>query len=149
MVKRGRSFIKQYGCIFTCLATRAAHIEMLHGLDKSSFINGLQIFIARRGNPIRIRSDNGTHFKGADRELKLAIPQWHLRQIHDHLKIKNVDWVFNPPGASHMDGSWERQIRTIRKVFNAVLQQQTLTDDGLHTRMCITESSRPQEAEEE
>ena len=39
LVKRARSELKRYGCIFTYLATRAVHIEICHTLDTDSFIN--------------------------------------------------------------------------------------------------------------
>ena len=51
LVKRGRSVAKRYGCIFTCLAIRAIHIEIIHSLDMHSFINALHRFMARRGYP--------------------------------------------------------------------------------------------------
>ena len=37
-------------------------------------------------------------------------------------------------------GVWERQIRTIRKVLNAVLREQTLTDESLRTLLCEVEA---------
>jgi hypothetical protein len=56
MVKRGRSQVKRYGCIFTCLAMRAAHIEVAHSLDAESFLCAFSRFTARRGVPIRRKS---------------------------------------------------------------------------------------------
>ena len=43
-------------------------------------------------------------------------------------------------------GVWERCIRTVRKVMNALLKEQVLDDEGLSTLMCEVESivnSRP------
>ena len=54
-VQRGRSMEKRYGCIFTCLTTRAIHIEPLNSMDADSFVNALVRFISRRGAPKRIR----------------------------------------------------------------------------------------------
>ena len=65
-VKRGRTLVKRYGCIFTCLAMRAIHIEVAFSLDTASFVNALQRYISRRGQPRSITSDNGTNFVGAD-----------------------------------------------------------------------------------
>nr|XP_039256286.1 uncharacterized protein LOC120333006 [Styela clava] len=64
LVKRGRSEEKIYGCMFSCMATRAVHIEMANSLDTLSFINVFQRFINRRGRPRKMYSDNGTNFTG-------------------------------------------------------------------------------------
>ena len=58
LVKRARSLEKRYGCIFTCLTIRAIHIEILHSLDVNSFLNAFYRFVARRGKPKVVRSDN-------------------------------------------------------------------------------------------
>lgn len=46
---------------------------------------------------------------------------------------KQVWWIFNPHGASHHGGTWERQIPTVGKVLNSLLRQQQLDDEGLQT----------------
>ena len=73
----GRSRVKRYGCLFTCLVVRAIHIEIAHSLEASSFINALRRCIARRRKPEEIRSDRGTNFQGAERELKECINNWN------------------------------------------------------------------------
>ena len=145
-VKRGRCMEKRYGVLFTCLAVRAVHIEVAHSLDTSSFINALRRFIARRGSPRVIRSDNGTNLTSGEKELREAIGGWNKSKIGEFLLQKEVRWVFNPPAASHMGGIWERMIRSVRKVFNALLKNQSPNDEGLSTLMCEVEAilnSRP------
>ena len=61
---------------------------------------------------------------------------------------QGVNWIFQPPSASHFGGIWEREIRTVRKVLNALLNEQIvkLTDERLSTLMCEIEAilnSRP------
>ena len=46
-VKQGRSHVKRYGCLFTCLTMRALHIEILHSLSADSTINAIRRFIHR------------------------------------------------------------------------------------------------------
>ena len=140
MIKRARSELKRYGCLFTCLATRAIHLEVSNTLNTDSFINALQRFIARRGEPAEIRSDNGTNFVGGLQELRKAVSEWNQQRIADHLLQHNVRWIFNPPGASHMGGVWERQIRTIRSVLNGVTSLQLLDEEGLTTLFCTVEA---------
>jgi hypothetical protein len=147
MVKRGRSQEKKYGCLFTCLTTRAIHIEKLDSLEASSFINALVRFVSRRGSPEKIRSDHGTNFVGGLREIRESVQQWReSKNVQNHLLKKEIEWEFNPPSASHMGGIWERQIRTLRKVMESLLKGQVLDDERLTTLFCEIESivnSRP------
>jgi len=146
LIRRGRSEVKRYGCVFTCLVMRAVHIEVVYSLDTDSFLNAVMRFISRRGKPMEFRSDNATNFKAGDRELKEAVRSWNQAQISNHLTQNNIEWKYNPPGASHMGGVWERQIRSVRKVLNSLLKEQCLDDEALCTVMCQAEhivNSRP------
>ena len=140
LVKRGRCMVKRYGVIFTCLTIRAIHIEIVFSMDTDSFINALRRFISRRGRPEQIRCDNGPNFRSGERELRTAIQQWNQNQVHKFLLQKDIKWIFNPPTASHMGGVWERAIRSVRRVLNAILRNQTVDDEGLHTLLCEVEA---------
>ena len=145
LVKHGRSQLKKYGCLFTCLNTRAVHIEILASLDTDSLINGLRRFICRRGVPEKIRSNNGTNFVGADRELKRAIEDWNQKKIETFLKQHGIQWVVNTPTASHHGGVWQPMVRSVRKAL-MITKEQVLTDESLATLMCEAEAivnSRP------
>ena len=139
-VKQACSELKRYGCLFTCLTTRAVHLEVSCTLDTDSFINALHRLIARRGKPSDIRTDNGSNFVGGLRELWQAVGEWNQQQISNHLLQSNIKWVFNPPGASHTGGVWERQIKTVRSMLNGVLTLQTLDNEGLATLFCSVEA---------
>ena len=139
-VKRGRSLIKRYGVIFTCMASRAVHLEMAYSLDTSSCIDAIRRFISRRGQVAHIKSDNGTNFVGAERELREALSQLNQEKIQKSLLHSGVKWSFNTPAASHHGGVWERLIRMVRKVLNSILHQQHLDDEGLQTLLCEVEA---------
>jgi len=139
-VRRGRSMVKRYGVLFTCLSIRAIHIEIAHSLDTDSFIDAFRRFIARRGQPSLMRSDNGGNFVKGDKELREAIDEWNHGKIHDFLLAKDIKWIFNPPAGSHHGGVWERCIRTTRKVMKALLKEQPLDDEGLLTLMAEVEA---------
>ena len=134
-VRQGRSNVKRYGCLFTCLAVRAVHIEVVHSLDTDGFINALRRFVSLRGCPTTIISDNGTNFRAGEKELRESLSEWNQTTIYDFLRQKKIIWKFNPPGASHMGGAWERIIRSIRKILKALLGQQLVTDEMLQTLM--------------
>ena len=104
--------------------------------DTDSFILALRRFIARRGQVKEIRLDNGTNFKGAEKELRVMISSWNQAKIHDTLLQKGIKWVFNPPAASHHGGVWERLIRSTRKILGALTKEQVLDDECLQTLLC-------------
>ena len=146
-----RSTSKRWGAIFTCMATRACHLELVQDLTTSSFIQAFIRFINRRGSCTRhIYSDNGTNFQGAQDELKklskkldleegeLEIPfgmmDPELSYALEHLDTErissmmarrriDVSWKFNTPRSSHQGGSWERLIRTLRSVMCSIVQK--------------------------
>ena len=148
VTKEGSKERKRYGALFTCLVSRAVHIEVANSLETDSFLNALSRFITRRGPVREIRSDNGTNFVGATRELREAMDEMDHNEITEKLRQQQIDWKFNPPAASHMGGVWERQIRTTRRILNTLLREHgsRLDDESLHTLMCEVESiinSRP------
>ncbi|XP_033108467.1 uncharacterized protein LOC117110023 [Anneissia japonica] len=145
-VRQGRSIVKRYGCIFTCLVTRAIHLEVADNLSTDSFINAYRRFVARRGEPSKLFSDNGTNFVGGEKELRNALAEMNQNIVEEFLHTKGVEWHFNPPSASHFGGVWERLIRSVRKTLYSVLRQQTVNHDVLQTVLAEVESilnSRP------
>ena len=148
IVKQGRKELKHYGVIFTCLASRAVHIETAKSLDTDSFIHSLRRFLARRGPVTQIRSDNGTNFIGAQRELRAALDEMKDDVVKRMLMKQNIQWIFNPPAGSHFGGIWERQIRTVRKVLSQLSREfgDQLDEESFRTLMCEVEAivnSRP------
>lgn len=66
------ALIVEYGCLFTCLTTRAVNLEVTPSLGADDFIIVLQ-FIGRKGPHMEIWFDRGTNFVQANRDLKEAI----------------------------------------------------------------------------
>ncbi|GFY63835.1 putative RNA-directed DNA polymerase from transposon X-element [Trichonephila inaurata madagascariensis] len=62
---------KAWIVLFTCAVYRAVHLELIQSLSTDGFSLGLRRFIARRGRPMKIYSDNGTNFIGADNKASL------------------------------------------------------------------------------
>ena len=139
-VRRGRTTAKRYGVLFTCLAIRAVHIEVVYSLDTESFINALWHFIVRRWCPEQISLDNWGNFVKGEKELHEALQVWNQAQSQECLLQHDVKGIFNPPAASHFGGVWERCVRTVRKVMKALHRQQVLNGESLNTLMCEVES---------
>jgi len=70
MSGRGRRQEKRWICLFTCLSTRAIHLEVAHGMSMDEFLLCFSRFCSMRGQPSVVYSDNGTNFSAAETELK-------------------------------------------------------------------------------
>ena len=122
------------------MASRAIHIETANSLETDAFINAQRRFQAERGSVRQLRSDCGTNFIGAHRELKEALKEMNENKIRARLLEDNCEWIsfkFNLPSASHMGGSWERQIRTVRNILASMIEEsgRQLDDENFRTLM--------------
>ena len=71
-------------------------------------------------------------------ELQEALNEMDENKVRSTLIEENCEWFsfkMNPPSASHMGGSWERQIRTVRSVLAALLAEsgRQLDDESFRT----------------
>ncbi|XP_014674056.1 PREDICTED: uncharacterized protein LOC106814273 [Priapulus caudatus] len=126
MIKESRKELKKWGVLFTCMASRAVHIEIVNSLSTYAFIQAFRRFTALRGQVRQLRCDRGTNIVGADSEFKKAWSEMDHEKVKDTLLKEGCDYVkfvFNVPSASHMGGVWERQIRSIRSVLEALMFQ--------------------------
>ncbi|XP_047675241.1 uncharacterized protein LOC125145656 [Tachysurus fulvidraco] len=115
----GQSNSKRWAVIFTCMSTQAIHIEIAESLDASSFINALRRFFAIRGPVKQLRSDCGTNFIGACKELQAGSKHAN-KPVENYLSEQGCTWLFNPPHSSHMGGSWERMIGVSRRILDGM-----------------------------
>ena len=112
---------KRWAILFTCLVSRAIHIEVTEKLSSSSFINACRRFIALRGNVKLVRSHRGTNFIGAIQDLGISAEFSENGPVDKTLSRYGTIWKFNPPHASHFDGSWERMIGISRRILDCMI----------------------------
>ena len=146
IVTIGRRHEKRWGALFTCLTTRAVHIEIAHSLIADSAIMALQRFSARRGRPLKIYCDNGTNFHRAEKDLKEAVAAVDNEKISVFALNKDIDWQYNPPDAPHMGGAWERLVRSVKTALRIVLKDHAPREEVLMTVLAEVEhavNSRP------
>lgn len=139
-VKILRSRAKRWGCIFTCLTTRAVHLEVAPSLETDDFLNVFERFVNRRGCPKIVRSDCGTNFKGADRVLGEEWMNIDRDKVIDYATKKKFEWKFNPPEAPHMGGVWERMIRSVKTTLQIIFSEQSINDFTLMTAFTQVEA---------
>ena len=142
-VKWGHGTAKRWGCLFTCLTTRAMYLDATPSLETDDFIMILRQFISRRGPPKEIWSDRGTNFVGANRELRESIARWNEEKIDRQLQQKGIKWVFQPPAAPHASRVWERLVQIMKKYLKSAVADRLLSDIELRTLLAEVESILP------
>lgn len=120
---RNRARIKVYVCVFVCMI-KAVHFEVVSDLSSEGFLVALRRFVARRGLPEHIHSDNGTNFVGANNQLKeiyaLFNSDQHKKLINKFSYEHRIMWHFIPPVASHFGGLWESTVKLFKYHFNGL-----------------------------
>ena len=134
---RKPSYIKAYLCLFVCLSTKAIHIEVVSDLTTASFLAALKRFVARRGCPTTIHSDNGSNFIGARNQLRELYNFLQSEDtdstIHQHLLKHRITWDNIPERAPHFGGLWESAVKTMKYHLKRVVDSQILTYEELAT----------------
>ena len=131
--RRSTSQKKVWVVIFTCLYSRAVHLEVIRSMDTPTFVLAFQRFEATRGRCDHLISDHGSNFLGASslREQK------QLEQdLKGALEVDGRTWQFIPPKAPHFAGAWERKIGSVKRVLSGALAQlnnRRLTYDEFET----------------
>ena len=77
IIKTTEGQMKVWVCLFTCMVTRAIHLELLQDMSSEEFLLGFRRFVSQRGSPVEIISDNALQFKTArtvGRPLNLLCP---------------------------------------------------------------------------
>ena len=121
---------KGWVCLFTCAVYRAVHLELVTSLSTAAFLESLRRFIARRGRPTTIYSDNGTNFVGACNLLKSV--NWN--KIGSYCSAEKIEWRFNPPSATLSGGV---DGRSASSEFSKIFCDVVLAGRRYATRRCI------------
>nr|XP_042910858.1 uncharacterized protein LOC107452376 [Parasteatoda tepidariorum] len=87
---------KSWLVLFTCAVFRAVHLELVSSLSTKDFLLCLRRFIARRGRPSVVYSDNGTNFVGAENLFRSI--DWSV--VESETTVKRIVWKFIPPSAA-------------------------------------------------
>ncbi|XP_055605754.1 uncharacterized protein LOC129753928 [Uranotaenia lowii] len=131
----GRRKEKRWVAVFTCLAVRAVHMEIIYSLSTQSCLMAIRRFISKRGTPEEIFSDNGTNFLGSWNQMLKVIDY----ECAEKVTSPKTKWHFIPPGTPHMGGSWERMVRSVKEALKAFSDGRKLTDEILITALSEAE----------
>ncbi|XP_043471849.1 uncharacterized protein LOC122504708 [Leptopilina heterotoma] len=141
IVKIGRRREKRWVARFTCLTTRAIHLEIVHSASTDSAIMAIRRMIARRGQPAVLYSDNGRNFVGANNKLRTIQKDLNFDKQSEFVTGLGIKWHFIPPDAPHMGGAWERLVRSVKTALYVTLKEQVPKEKVFITFLAEAEHS--------
>lgn len=142
---RGAKLIKCYLCLFICLRFKCVHLEPVSDLTRESFIMTLRRFIARRGKPLEMHSDNGRNFVATAKELSSFLNS-NTEPLSEFASGEGIKFTFIPAYAPHFGGIWEAGIKSAKYHIKRVMGNAHLTFEEIGTLFAQIEAilnSRP------
>ena len=136
-----KASFKRYGAVFVCLTTHAVYLDLAGDLGTVNFLLALIRFMARRGKPKTIWTNNGTILIGAERRLSVLLKDLNQIKIDSSLIAK-----FNPPSSPLMGRSWESIVKITKRSLKSVLKDCPVYKESLRKFLFDVEftlSSRP------
>ena len=147
LVNNEQRLIKNWICLFTCLKIRAVHLELVETLSANSFLLCMRRFIARRGTPAMIISDNGSQIKlGSNVIQKIWAESQGNDDVQSFVADKGISWKFVTEHAPWQGGFYERLVRTVKSALKKSLGKSKIGTEQMTTLIAEIESvvnSRP------
>ena len=131
-------FSKCYVALFTCASTRAVHLKLCPDLTGKEFQTALKEFIARRGPPRIMVSNNGKTFVATGKWLKTLKQN---EQLINFLASQSIKWKFNSSRAPWWGGIFKRHIGIMKKFLSKVVRKGLLTYSELEELVLGVECS--------
>eukprot|EP00117_Sycon_ciliatum_P039449 scpid9122/ scgid5519/ len=132
---------KVWVCLFTCLTTRAIHLELMEDMTTASFLLGFRRFIARRGTPIEVLSDNAKQFHTASNVIGEV---WndvnHTDDFTSFCATNGIQWKFIVQLSPWMGGAYERLVQSVKRVLRKTVGTSIPNRDMLNTFLMEAEA---------
>ena len=137
LCKNADGIMKRYISLFTCAVTRAIHLEIANDLSATEFLATFQRFVARRGYPSVMISDNATNYLKSSQML--AKSEATVLKIDVTSELKCI-WHFIPARTPWFGGFYERLIGLVKSTLRKSVGKALLTDSEFSTILCKIES---------
>lgn len=145
-VKAGEVTKKVWVTLYTCLVTRAVHLELVDDMTTEQFILSFRRFVSRRGCPIKMWSDNAPQFIQANSVLDEVWSSLINDEVLSYVENQQVSWSFIVQHAPWMGGAYERLVGLVKRALRKSIGRRCLNRTQLETIITEAEAivnSRP------
>ena len=116
-VKR-RVGIKAYPLLFVCMNSGMLHVQLCPGYDANTFISQFQQFVAIRGSPSYIHTDQGSQLVAAGKQIQDGdLPDFPWDAIKTSSATRGVEFVHCPTQAQWRNGRAESMVRALKRTL--------------------------------
>ena len=123
---------KCFGVLYTCASSRGIILDLVIDTSAKELIESLKRFIARRGCPREILSNNSGAIITKDTQVSVA--------------ERNIKWKFSLAKAPWYGGIWERLVQSVQRALKRVVTRAILSFSEIQTVLLEIEAilnSRP------
>ena len=138
---------KVWVCLFTCIVTRAIHLEMVCDLSAYEFLLALRRFISRRGKPDVVILDIAPQCKLTKSSIDTV---WEKAtkdpDVQSYVAEQGIKWSFIIELSPWMGGFYERLVGTTKMALQKSIGKNCVTMIQLQTFLAEVEAilnSRP------
>eukprot|EP00794_Sanderia_malayensis_P018542 gene18542-biopygen15623 len=116
--KKGTGINKAYIILYTCSLTRGLHLEVLPDMTTEEFLASFKRFIAARGRPSKIISDNGKTFVASAKWVKRIRKS---EKLQGYMAEQEMKWQFNLSRASWWGGWFARMVSIVKAALHKIV----------------------------
>ncbi|XP_036068500.1 uncharacterized protein LOC112152419 [Oryzias melastigma] len=129
---RKRVKLKVWGIIFSCMASRAVHADVVSDQSTEGFLLAYKRFTSIRGHPRKLWSDPGSNFVGAKpvlENLYLFLDRLEKSDLQNEAAMHGTEWSWkiHPADSPHRNGAAEAAVRLLKRALH------NLGGDGIFT----------------
>lgn len=121
--------VKKYLLIFTCLWSRAIHLEICTDLSLKNFLRGFQLQIFTHGTPSRIFSDLGTQIVAGARMITDFLRDVETKIFLKENNMKTPKFEQYYKGASWLGGCVEYCVKMVKKTLFGLIKKLVLPEE--------------------
>ena len=128
--------------LFTCMVTRAIHLEVVNDMTTIEFLLAFHQFVAHRGMPELVVTDNAPQVKVTDTAIQRAFTSViNHSDVFTFLSRNCINWQFIVESAPWMSGFYERLVGTVKSALRKVVGKSLLDSTQLYTTLTEVEAT--------
>ena len=135
------NFRKNWVCLFTCLTIRGVHLELVDDMSAESFLLCFRRFVARRGTPSLITSDNASQIKMGNEVIeKIWMDATGEDDVQSFISNKGITWKYVVEYAPWQGGFYERLVGMTKRALRKSLGRSKANNIELNTLLTEVEA---------